>query len=390
MLKIRRNIRLFKLNNFFIYMWPLSAVAIIYFDQITGSYASASLIFSTYILTQSLTELPTSLISDKWSRKKTLIMSGIFLILSGVCFAVAGNIHNISLLFIGATFWGIGDAFNSGTDEALIFETMKDLRKTEKYDIIFSTTKIYRWLGAALSTVIAVPVIYFLNLNILAWVSILPAVCQLVICFFFVEPSNYEPSSSSTLKHFMEALKQFKENKKLQKITIAQIMNYSWGETQYRLNSIYYNLFIPLWAVDIVVFIYRICSSIGFYFAIFMRKIGLFKMAFVSSTFKCITIFLGLLINNVLSPFIISASSLATGGEHSAESALLQKEFSDTQRATMRSIVAIFGGLLTTVSFYIFGLIADMYSIYTALSVLLCYKITISIYYWVLMKQLNS
>lgn len=390
MLKIRRNLSLFKLNNFFAYMWPLSAVAIIYFERITGNYALASLVFSVYVLTQSLAELPTGIVSDKWSRRKTMIMSGVFLILSGLGFALAGSFNNLFLLFAGAVCWGIGDAFNSGTDEALMFETMKDLRKHGKYDIVFSSAKIWRYLGAACATIIAVPTIYFLGLVALAWVSLLPALAQLVTSSYFVEPKNYKKNSSGSFKHFGTAFKNFLKNKNLQKIALAQVMNHAWGETQYRLNSAYYNLFVPVWAVDIVVFIYRICSSIGFYAAISLRKIGLLKMAFVSSTFKFITVGFGLLLNNIASPFIMASSSLATGGEHSAESALLQKEFSDSERATMRSIVAIFGGVATAISFYIFGILADTCSVYAALLILLAYKGIIIVYYWVLQRDFRN
>lgn len=387
MLKIRRNLKLFKLNNFFVYMWPLSAVAIIYFEQITGSYALASLIFSIYILTQSFAELPTGLISDKWSRKKTMIVGGLFLILSGLAFALAGGFNSTFILIAGAICWGIGDAFNSGTDEALIFETMKDLRKQNQYDIVYSGTKVWRYLGAATATLIAVPIIYFFNLNTLAWVSILPALGQLVVCFYFVEPKSYQKASSDTLGHFKEAFLSFATNKKLREITLVQVMNYSWGETQYRLNSAYYNIFVPIWAIDIVVFIYRICSSVGFYLAIYIRKIGLLKMAFFSVLFKCLTLLSGLLLNNLTSPYIMAISSLGTGGEHSAESALLQQQFSDYQRATMRSITAVFGGVLTAIAFYVFGLLADKYSVYTALFILLAYKFVIAFYYWILLKK---
>lgn len=387
MLPVRRNLALFKWNNFFAYMWPMSAIAIIYFERITGSYAMASLIFSIYVLTQSIAELPTGMISDKWSRRKTMLASSIFLILSGIGFALAGNLNSPALLFIGAIAWGIGAAFSSGTDEALMYETCKDLRISNKYDMVFSSAKIWRYLGAAVATIIAVPILYFLNMNVLAWISLIPAFGQLIVSCYFIEPENYKRATVNTLKHFIESLKKFSDNKMLRKITLIQVMNESWGETQYRLSSLYYNLFVPLWAIDIIVFIYRICSSIGFYIAIFLRKIGLLKMAFISTLFKILTIGLGLLFNNIISPFIMSVSSLTTGGEHSAESALLQKEFSDSQRATMRSIVAIFGGIMTAIGFYVFGLLADIYSIYTSLAILLGYKAIISTYYWYLMKK---
>ena len=170
MLKIRRNILLFKLSNFFAYMWPLTAVAIIYFEQITNSSILSTLAFSTYVIFQSFSEIPSGIISDKWSRKKTLLVSVVLSIFSGFCFAMAGSFKIPALLFIGAIFWGIADSFLSGTDEALIYETMQDLRKKHKYDIIFSGIRIFRYLGSASAVIIAFFVSYFFDLTVLDWI----------------------------------------------------------------------------------------------------------------------------------------------------------------------------------------------------------------------------
>ncbi|MCL2439126.1 MAG: hypothetical protein FWD15_01285 [Alphaproteobacteria bacterium] len=384
---VRRNIAIFKAMNAFMFFWPLSAVAIIYFESITGSWATAALIFSLSNITQAAFAIPAGIISDVWSRKKVVLTANTFKIMTGLTFSFAGYIENATLLFIGAVLWGINTSLNQSTEEAFIHETMADLKKKNKYDIVYSSIKIWRYVGSTVSTLTAAAVIYFWSLNTLAWISVIPGVFQFAVSCFLVEPKSYRPRKNASLGHFMAAVGNFMKNRRARKIALAGTMDTSWGETQYRLNSVYYALFVPLWAVDFIVFIARAFAGISFYIAIHLRKIGLFQMALVSNLWKFIMVGLGLLLNNIASPFIMAASSLGTGPQTSAVSALMQKEFSDSERAAMRAVVNMFGSLMLATSFWIFGLVADLYSAHIALLGLLAYKGLITVYYWRLMRS---
>jgi len=176
------------------------------------------------------------------------------------------------------------------------------------------------------------------------------------------------------------------KNRNARKIAIAHTMDASWGQTQYRLNGIFFNLFVPLWAIDLFALLHRLASAASFYMAIYLRKMGLLRMAIVSHVFQLLTLGLGIICNSILSPFIMSISALSMGGRQSADSALMQREFSDSERATMRSIVNILGGVLIAAAAYLFGMMADVYSIYHAMLGLLAYKFILTLYYWYLMR----
>ena len=60
--KIKRNILLFKLASFFDGFWPLSPLVVIYFEQITNSYAIAMGIFSIANILQCIMEIPTGIL----------------------------------------------------------------------------------------------------------------------------------------------------------------------------------------------------------------------------------------------------------------------------------------------------------------------------------------
>ena len=59
-------------------------VAIIYFAKVVGSYAAAMSIFSIYMITAALFEVPTGIVSDKVGRRRTIILGSIASLLSAL------------------------------------------------------------------------------------------------------------------------------------------------------------------------------------------------------------------------------------------------------------------------------------------------------------------
>ena len=91
--------------------------------------------------------------------------------------------------------------------------------------------------------------------------------------------------------------------------------------------------------------------------------------------------------NNFATPFIQSCVNIFYGTASTADSALLQKELSPKQRATMGSIVSLFGGLLASVIYVLVGVVADMTSVWLAVVLLIASNLFISAgYYWMLRK----
>lgn len=93
---------------------------------------------------------------------------------------------------------------------------------------------------------------------------------------------------------------------------------------------------------------------------------------------------------SLYNPTVKIRRNIFYGVSSTAESALLQKELSSKQRATMGSIVSLMGGILSAVIYWIVGIIADISSVYFAIILLIaCNLITTSGYYWMFKKYKN-
>ena len=358
---IRKNIGLFKIDAF-LGVWPLSALAIIYFQQITHSYALAMLVWSVSNLVQTFSEIPTGIYSDKIGRKKTMVIASILGSASFFLWALAGQLQQMWLLFMGAAFYGLSDAFLSGSNEALMYETVEELHKKEDFPLIYAKYKFWVQVGLAISALSAAVLTYFYSLQVVAWISVVPISGHLVTALLFVEPKRTKVQKKTTSwMHFLIAFKQLWHNKKLRFYASFSIIDEAIGSAFGHLESAYYNSLIKTWMINIVRLVKQVSGMIGFALVPLFRRFGSVKCFFSALTFAELLRFTALLLNNAFSPFIMVFRKSLWSVSHTAQTDILQKEFSADQRATMQSIIALLKGILGAGALYFFGVIADMY-----------------------------
>ncbi|MDA3839266.1 MAG: MFS transporter [Candidatus Delongbacteria bacterium] len=110
-------------------MFPAPIVAIYYFKygltmkDLFMIQAVSSIMIAVF-------EIPTGYISDKFGRKKSLFYG---LIISLLGFIIIGTSFGFTGFLIGEMFLGLGVTFISGSDSAILYETFKELNRTEDY-----------------------------------------------------------------------------------------------------------------------------------------------------------------------------------------------------------------------------------------------------------------
>lgn len=128
---VKRNIVLIGILNLLMEFKLYGAVCILYFVSITKSIALGMSIFSITMISAAILEIPTGALSDKIGRKKTIILGTIASLIYIILFAIS---KNYIILLIGAIFEGLERALFSGNNEALIYDTLKELKKENEYD----------------------------------------------------------------------------------------------------------------------------------------------------------------------------------------------------------------------------------------------------------------
>lgn len=385
---IQRNIKLIKIDNFFAGLWPLSALVVVYFAQITHSYAVAMLVLSISGIARTIFEIPTGVWSDKIGRKKTLIYSGVSVFLACFLWALAGEFNAVWMLFMGSIFWGLSDAMLSGPQDALMYETMEELGEKDNYDILYSKAGYWNQAGLALASVSAAIITYFYSLQTLAWISVFPLFGSLIVAFLYVEPKRTkEQPRHTSLQHFVIAFKELWRNKRARFYAVLDMLDESIGMSTHRFESVYYDTLVASWLVNIARLVKQIAGMASFWIVPYVKKINAVQLLFTSMIGGTIFRMIGLIINTGVSPFLISLVNLFYGTSNTASSKILQTEFTTHQRATMASIVSFFGGIFMAIMMWLFGYVADILGSRDTLFIALGVKILIIISALTILKR---
>jgi MFS family permease len=351
----KRNIKLLTWFNFFTDFKLYAPIAIIYFSRISHSYALGAAVFSIAYITSAILDVPTGIFADRIGRKTTVMLGALFAVLYVVFYAIGINFW---ILAIGAFFEGISRALYSGNNAALLHNILSEEGLEEEYHHF--SGKLSAMFQAALSiSGLLGAVIANWSFPALMWLSVIPQGICLLISFQITDAKKVSAESHlrSDLK---EAVIAFIHNPRLRLLNISSVLDFSIGETMYQFQAAFYNLVLPIWAVGVAKAASNFFAFVGFQFSgKIIQKYKPLKVLFAGNIYGWVTNVTALLYPTPVSPFLMSSISFFYGTSSTASGTLLQKEFTDKQRATMSSLNSFAGNLFFGIVAFLIGFIAD-------------------------------
>ena len=355
-MSFEKNIKLLRLISFFDDFTLYSALAIIYFSKVSGSYVLGLSIFSFIMISAAVFELPTGYFSDKYGRVKTLIFGSIAFLIGGIFYAIGTNYW---FLVIGAIIQGLGRSCYSGNNDALLYDNLAQIDKIEDYAEENGKISSMSQLALAIAGVLGGVIAYF-SFPLLMWLSTIPLIICVVLSFYLVEVKNISPIDQNIFTHIKQALKNFTSNFKLQQISLIDIISFGIGEASWQFESVFIGSLWPVWAIGISKVLSHIGATFSFHFSgRIIKKFTAIKIIIFDNVISKIINLTALFIANIFSPILMSTTSLLYGVNETATKKILQNEFSDKERATMGSLNSLFGSISFAVFAVILGLLAD-------------------------------
>ncbi len=380
-----KNIKLLTWLSFFSNFKPWAPIAVLYFAQVTGSFASALLVFSIFSIAISVFEIPTGIFSDKIGRKKTLVLGSVASVLSILFYALGGSFW---ILVIGALFAGLQEAFFSGNNDALLYETLGEAKEQKNFSEhlgkISSVLQVALGLSALLGGFIAnISYVYVF------WLSLIPQVIALFISLGVIEPQTHvEKLSGNIFTHLKEAFAKFRTNYKLRNLSLSSILSFGMGEVENQFMPVFITTVWPVWALGIVKGLSKACSFIGSRNAgNMLRRFSAFCVLLFGELFAIILTLIAVIFPSGVSPLLIALTSLPFGVTMVALSSLMQEEFSDNQRATMGSINSLLGNIFFAIFAFAFGFIADHLGTTQPIIITQILMLSVVYLYWKLFKN---
>ena len=352
-----RNIKVFYAFSFLGCFRPHWPIAVLYFESITGSYASAMAIFSVIFLSQSLSEVPTGLVSDLIGRKKTIIVGALFSFVALTLYALG---FTIWVLIAGAICEGLGRSFFSGSDKAFLYETLQEQDELDQFETIFGKVGFFEQIALGISALLG-GFLAFISLQFVMWVAVIPTLFSLICAFWFVDTKRSVASQQSPIVILKVAFTGLLKNRRLRLVSIAEILGFGFGEATFYFQAVFFNLLIPQWLIGVVRSIHHLFGAIGFWTAgSVIKQFGYKRVLIGGNVISSFIQFFVLVFASVISPFVMAVLNVDYGLSTTAKSGLMQREFSNKQRATMGSIVSLAGSLCFAIISVLLGFIADV------------------------------
>jgi MFS family permease len=122
------------------------------------TFLQIGLLYSIREIMRNLLEIPAGIFSDSLGRRKTLMFSFGFYIVSFLIFYFS---HLYQAFVVAMIFYSLGDAFRTGTHKAMIFDYLRLKGWIDQKVYYYGHTRSWSQMGSAFSAVIAAILIYY-------------------------------------------------------------------------------------------------------------------------------------------------------------------------------------------------------------------------------------
>lgn len=353
---MHRNIVVLSWFNFFIDFAFYKPILVLYFAAVTGSYALGMSIFSITWISSALFEVPTGMFSDMIGRKRTVVFGAISVLLSTVFYAIGGNYW---WLVVGALLDGLGKSFYSGNNDALLHDTLTQIGEQDTYHRYFGRLSMYNEIGLAIVVVLGSLLAYF-SFSLALWLSVFPRIVLIILAFLLIEPHIHIARSTNIYAHLKESLHLFRINRKLRLLTIVSAMRTAVYEGAYQFRTAFVATLWPVWALGFANMISNLGAAVSFFYSgKVLDRFGYKRILVFEIIINRIINLTALIFPTIVSPALMSTTSLTYGVTTTAVNTMLQKEFTPRERATLGSLSSLFGSIGFGVLVILLGYIGD-------------------------------
>jgi len=359
---VNRNVRLLSWFNFFGDFRMYGPIMVVYFAQVTGSYTAAASLLAGEKLSLAAFEVPTGVLSDRLGRRGTMIAGAVVMVAAHLGYAGASG---YGLLLAAVVLEGLAASLWSGNNESLLYDTLLEAGREEEFPRHSGRVNSMFQIALALAAAVGGVVAGAWSLRMVVVLSVVPQVLCVLVALRVREPRVHGPLESNVLLHLGSALRGIRRNPVLRRMTLVSALRYS-GESAAQLSPVFVAGLWPLWALGL----WRTFGH-GVAFAGFrvsgwvIGRVGAARTLLFGELFDNVANVVALVMPTVFSPVLLG--SPAYGMSAIAQQTLLQREFTDRERATMGSLASLLGSVLYALVALGAGLVADHWGIVPAL-----------------------
>ena len=157
---------------------------------------------SWFLAAAFLLEIPTGVVADKWGRKQSLIIGGIFGTLGALLYVVYPNFW---WFLMCETLFAVGSALLSGADDAIVFDSLKETNQLKDSKIIFSYLENAKLIGIMIGAPLGSLVAKYIDMRAPFFLWGLAMLISTIVAFSLHEPKEFKERDES--RRYLDILK---------------------------------------------------------------------------------------------------------------------------------------------------------------------------------------
>ena len=366
-------------------MWFMVAmpIIVIFFQNHGLSLTEVMILQSVYSFTVALFEIPSGYIADLFGRKNTIIFSTFFCFIGYLIFS---NYSDFYIFCLAEVFVGIGGSLMSGSDSALLYDTLLESDSKDEYTKIEGRNYAIGNFSEASAAILG---------GILATYSILlPVYVQTSILFFGIpiaftlkETTGFKKNPIKRSSDGMLNIVQYVFNDGILKwlIVFSSIMGMATLSIAWLAQPIFNLLEIPIVYFGIIWAILNVSAGFtSFNSHIIEKKINNKYKLLITLSILIVISFLSIaLLDNVIILFFVLLIYLIRGIITPIMKTYINNYVPSNKRATILSIRSFIIRIMFAITAPLLGLLTDTYSLnysFYFLAIILAICIVIPLY----------
>lgn len=362
---LSRFIRLFYLFQFFFDFIFIYAVEKLFLIDRGLSLSQIGVILTLWSIMTLILEVPTGTLADKWSRRKMLILSGLFF---ACCYSILSVSGSFWLVLLAFFFRTLGSTFASGTLQAYVFDNLKVNHQEDQFEKIWGRGNALRTLGIGVAVIFG-GFMSEISYQLTAVASAMSVLSLSIIAFIWPEIPHLTSTKEEKYWSFLKSsFKVVWSNQTLLKIVLFSGITLTIFASLEEYNDVYLQfLGFPNYMIGIIFAIATVGQSLASVVAHrFRGQVWLtfnlitvlgFVILVAAATIRVPLMALAILFLGVLLEF----SRVLSEG-------VIQKEAPAYQRATISSLNSFVHNILPFQ--LVFGIVATQYQLQVAYAVL--------------------
>ncbi|GAB6168877.1 MFS transporter [Clostridium carnis] len=355
--KISRNIKVDYLYRFFASFDITSGIWVLYLAHKGMSLVQIGFLESIFHITGLISEVPTGVIADLLGRKKAIVFGRVASLISALIMLFSNSFFGFAIGFI-LSAWGYN--LNSGSEEALIYDSLKEINKENEYLKVNGRLNLIIEVAQGLAVFIG-GMLSEISFSISYIVAFLVGLCALAIAYNFKETSLIKKREEiNIINHFKECIDILRGNSSLLKIMLFFSTIYTFSAIVYFYGQQYfYNMGYSKGNIALIFLINGVFSSLGALISERVEKVFKNKEWIFISILISISIILIGFSKGVISIIIFFIINGLTAILQPISSNKINLMVNSEQRATIISVESMFFSLMMILFFPLSGYIGD-------------------------------